>query len=89
MATKAKGDRIGALVGEVESLAKRLRVDIRKRAKSTGLEKNLKAAADRLRKQAASAAQHVEKYVHELRKELEGSAKSPSRSKPKRRKAKA
>lgn len=87
MATKAKGDRIGALVGEVEALAKRLRTDIRRRAKAAGLEKNLKAAADQLRKRAAAAAAQVERYVHDIRKELEGGAKPAARSKARKRKA--
>jgi len=87
MATKTKGDRIGALVGEVEALAKRLRTDIRRRAKAAGLEKNLKAAADQLRKRAAAAAAQVERYVHDIRKELEGGAKPAARSKARKRKA--
>jgi len=85
MPTK-KRDRITALIKEVEALAKRLRADIRKRAQATGVPKNLQAAADRLRKQAAMVAGMVEKYAHELRKELEGGSKPAKRT---ARKAKA
>ena len=89
MATKKQGDRVGAVIAEVEALAKRLRTDIRKRADAAGLLKNLKSMADQLRKRAAKAAAQVEKYVHELRKELEAGAKPAKRSKPKKRKAPA
>jgi len=85
MPTK-KRDRIADLIKEVEALAKRLRADIRKRAKATGVPKNLQAAADRLRKQAAMVAGMVEKYAHELRKELEGGSKPAKQT---ARKAKA
>lgn len=91
MATKKQHDRIGALIAEVEALAKRLRTDIRKRAEAAGLLKNLKAAANQLRKRAAMAAAQVEKYVHQIRKELEAGAKpaKAKRAKPKKRKAPA
>jgi hypothetical protein len=85
MATKKQGDRIGAMVKEVEKLAKQLRADVGKRAAATGLPKNLKAAADRLRKLAAALAAQVEKYAHEVRKDLEGGGK-PARKRPRRRK---
>jgi hypothetical protein len=86
MATKKQGDRVGALIAEVEALAKRLRTDIRKRAEAAGLLKSIKAAANQLRKRAAVAAAQVEKYVHQIRKDLETAGKS---AKPaKRRKAK-
>ena len=67
-------------------MAKRLRADIRKRATAAGLLKGLQAAAGQLRKRAAVAAAHVEKYVHEIRKELEGGAKPARRAPAKRRK---
>ena len=86
MATKQSRDRVGALVKEVEAVAKRLRLDIRKRAKASGLLKNLQSAADRLRKRAATAAAQVERYIHEIRKELEGATKPARRPAPKRRK---
>jgi len=86
MATKKENDRVGALIREVEGLAKRLRTDIRKRAEAAGFLKNLKMAADKLRKRAAIAAAQVEKYVHQIRKELEAGAKPAKRTKPKKRK---
>jgi hypothetical protein len=91
MATKKQHDRVGALIADVEALAKRLRADIRKRAEAAGLLKNLQAAANQLRKRAAMAAAQVEKYVHQIRKELEASAKPAKmkRVKPKKRKAPA
>ena len=88
MATKKRGDRVGAMMAEVEALAKRLRTDIRKRAEAVGLLKNLRAMADQLRKQAAKAAAQVEKYVHELRKELEAAGKTAKPAKRKKAKPK-
>ena len=91
MATKTKkeGDRIRAMIHEVEKLAKRLRADIRKRAAAVGLTKSLQAAAGELRKRAAAAAAQVEKYAHQVRKELETGTKPVKRAKPKRKKHKA
>jgi hypothetical protein len=90
MAAKKRGeDRISALVHEVEALAKRLRADVRKRARSVGVEKRLRMTADRLRKLAANIAGQVEKYAHEVRKELEASAKPAKRRRAKKRRAPA
>ncbi len=86
MAGKRRNDRAGRLVAEVETLAKRLRMDVRKRAKEGGILKRLQKAADDLRKRAAVAAAQVEKYVHDIRKELEGAPKrAPKRNKSKPR----
>jgi hypothetical protein len=74
MATKKRSDQVSALVADVEALAKRLRAGIRKQR--TALPKDLKATAGRLRKRAAHAAAQVEKYVHEVRVELEGKTKA-------------
>lgn len=84
MATKKQHDRVGALIAEVEALAKRLRTDIRKRAEAAGVLKSLRTLAEQLRKRAAKAAAQVENYVHELRKELE--AASRAGKKPAKRK---
>ena len=88
MATKKQHDRVGALIADVEALAKRLRADIRKRVEGAGLLKNLNAAANQLRKRAAMAAAQVEKYVHQIRKDLEAGAKPAKmkRAKAKKRK---
>ncbi len=77
MADKKKlhQDRIQSLIKEVESLAKGLRSNLRKRADVSNVLKEVQSAANRLRRQAASTAGHVEKYVHGLRKELEGGVK--------------
>jgi hypothetical protein len=74
MATKKRQDEIGAIVADVEALAKRVRAGVRKQ--KTALPKDLKVVAGRLRKRAAHAAGQVEKYVHEIRLELEGKAKA-------------
>lgn len=71
---KAHQDRIHGLIKEVESLAKSLRTNLRKRTDVTPVLKEVQKAADRLRKQAATTAGQVERYVHSIRKELEKSA---------------
>jgi hypothetical protein len=78
-------DRLNALIKDVEALARRLQTDIRKRVQAAALLKNLQSAANRLRKQAAAAAAQVEKYVRELRKDLERSSKPAKRAKPVRK----
>ena len=69
MATK-RGDRLAAVIKEIEAMARRLRTDVRRAARETGLTKRLEKAAAALRKQAALVAGQVEKYAHELRMEL-------------------
>ena len=86
MAAKKPGDRIGAMIGDVEELAQRMRADITKRAKAAGLPKNLQKVATQLRKRAATAAAQVEKYVHQLRKDLEGGARPAHRARSSKRK---
>ena len=84
MRRQQKHDRVGKLVAEVETAARRLRADVRKRADNVGILRQLQSAADQLRKRAAVAAGQVEKYVHEIRKSLEGAPKKVSkRKKPK------
>jgi hypothetical protein len=87
MPKKKQTDRVGKMVADVESLAKRLRADLRGRAKAVGLPKRLYKMALELRKRAAGAAAQVEKYVHEIRLELEGGSapKRASRAKAKKR----
>lgn len=89
MAVKtAKGaqGRIAALIREVEDAAKRLRTEIRKRAEAAKLPKDLEKMAAQLRKSAASLAGYVEKYAHDVRRELEGGAAKPARKKAVRKK---
>jgi ElaB/YqjD/DUF883 family membrane-anchored ribosome-binding protein len=71
MAKKHK-DRVANMVAEVERAAKHLRADVRKRVKERPMLRALQKAADRLRERAAAAAGQMEKYVHQLRMELEG-----------------
>jgi hypothetical protein len=79
MAARKRGAQIGALIAEVEALARRLRKTIR--AQAAAMPKDIRQLAAQLRKQAAKGAAQVEKYVHELRKELE----APVRTAVKRR----
>lgn len=83
-----RSDRIAELIKDVESIAKRLRADVRKRAKALGLTKNLQSLADQLRKRAATVAGQVEKYAHEIRKDLEGKPVPAKRRRTPARKAK-
>jgi phosphotransferase system IIB component len=81
---------LSSLIRDVESAAKRLRNEVRKRANATQLQKNLQNAAGQLRKAAAQAVGQVEKYVQSVRKELEkgsGAAK-PNAKTARRRPAK-
>lgn len=68
--TRKRPDRLAEVIKEIEAIAKRLRAELRRAARETGLTKNLQQAAAMLRKQAALLAALVEKYVHELRMEL-------------------
>ena len=88
MAAPHKGDRIAVLIKDVEKVLKTLRTDVRKRALASPLAKDLQGAAGRLRKQAAAVAGQVEKYAHEIRKELEKANKksAPKKVAPKKKK---
>lgn len=81
-------DRLHDLIKEVEALAKGIRSNLRQRVESAGVLKEVQKAADQLRKTAASAAVHVEKYVHGLRQELEGAGKPKKKAPAKRKVAK-
>lgn len=70
-------ERLGSLIKDVEKATKQLRADIRKRAETAP--KNMKAAANRLRKGAADIAGQVEKYIHDVRVGLEGAKPAPKR----------
>ena len=81
---KKKGNELTAMIAEIEALAKRLRGELRRVARNTGLIKNLEQAVAMLRKRAAQIAELVEQYVHELRMELAKGAtprKTPMRRK--------
>jgi hypothetical protein len=68
---RKRTDQITRTVAEVEQAAKRLRADIRKQAKKQPVLKALLKAAQRLRGRAAAVAGQMEKYVHQMRMELE------------------
>lgn len=70
MARKRK-DQITRTVAEVELAAKRLRADVRKQVRKRPLLNALLKAAQRLRERAAALAGQMEKYVHQMRMELE------------------
>ena len=76
---KGLEDNVRAMMHEVEAIAKEVRATVRKRAKETGLTRNLNQAAKRLRAGAAKAALQVEKYAHALRTELEAKGKTTAR----------
>ena len=86
MASKGQADRIGKVIGEVETLAKRLGKDLRKRARVAGIQDELQAMAGRLRKRAATVAAQVEKYVHGIRTDLERNSKAAGRARSKKHK---
>ncbi|MGH7786660.1 MAG: hypothetical protein ACRERC_07320 [Candidatus Binatia bacterium] len=85
-------ERLASLIKDVEKAAKQLRADIRKRAQAAP--KSMEKAADALRKGAADIAGQVEKYVHDLRMNLEGKKpakprKAAARTKTRRAKPRA
>ena len=84
MASKKSSDQVRAVIADVEAVAKRLRSDVRKRAKA--LPKDLKVLAAKLRKQAAHAAAQVEAYAHEIRRELENGSRKSAGKRSSRRK---
>jgi hypothetical protein len=79
-----RGTQVEAVIKEVEAIAKVLRADIRKRIEATHLPKALARAAERLRKRAAFAAMQVEKYAHELRRELENTTPKKAKARPRK-----
>jgi hypothetical protein len=85
MATK-RPDRLATLIREIEALAKRLRRDLRRAMRDTGLTRNLEQLARTLRKQAALLAAEVERRARDLRLELLKRA-APKRPAERRRRA--
>jgi hypothetical protein len=72
-------ERLAALISDVEKTARQLRADIRKRAQAAP--RSMEDAATRLRKAAAEVAGQVERYLHDLRVNLEGGrARMPRRA---------
>lgn len=78
-------DRLATLIKDVEKALRQIRTDIRKRAQAAP--KSLEEAAARLRKGAADIAAQVEKYVHDLRVNLEGKKPAPAKRRARRKRA--
>jgi hypothetical protein len=90
---RKRGDRIVQLITDVEKDAQDLRAAVREQVREARVLKRLQKAAERLRKRAATAAGYVEKYVHEIRTDLESRPAArarggTSRATPKRKRAK-
>ena len=77
---RRRQDQISSFIRQIERTAKRLRADVRKRAKASGLDKKLKKAAAQLEKHAKTVSGHVGKYATEIRKELRGAKRRVKRS---------
>lgn len=56
------------MVAEIETLAKRVRAEVMRATRDTGLTKNFEMA--RLRKEGLKVVELIEEYVHALRLEL-------------------
>lgn len=86
--TTKRSDRLAEMIREIEVIARRLRSDLRRAARETGLTTNLEKAAATLRKRVAALMAQLEKYIHGLRVEL-ASAKVAKRPAARRRAARA
>ncbi len=82
---KERRERISSLTQEIERVAKNVRGEIRRATPTKALER----AAKELRKRAAAVLAEVEKYIHELRKELEKGVAKKTPVKRKRARARA
>ena len=72
------------VIAGIEALAKRLRAEVRRVTRESGLTRNLELA--RLRKEAALIAELIEQYVHQLRLYFMRATSAP-RSRPRRKRA--
>ncbi len=72
-------NRLMVVLDEMEALAKRLRAELRRAVRKSGLPKNLERVAAALRKRAVLLATRVERYAHQLRMEL---APAPPKRRP-------
>jgi hypothetical protein len=86
---KASNDRVAALMKDIETHAKKLRSDIRKKVAATGLPKRLQAGAKKLRKQVAAAAKQLDEHARRLRKDIQAATRKKPARRPKRRRAAA
>jgi hypothetical protein len=64
------------MIKDVELHARALRADVRKAVTKMGLQKKLEVGAGKLRKQAAVAAQQLEKHVRQLGKDIRAAART-------------
>ena len=80
---KSPGDRVAALIKDVEVHARMLRADVDKAVAKMGLQKKLKLGARKLRKQAALAAKQLEKHVQQLKKDIQAAARKQNTKRPK------
>lgn len=70
-------ERTRALIAEVESLARRLRADLRRRIEASIVVRQLERAAAQLRTRAAAAAGQIERHARRLRVDLERTTRPP------------
>lgn len=86
MAKATVRGQISTMIREVEKAAKQIRNEVRKQYNATP--KVLDQAASQLRRGAAEAAYQVERYIREVRMDLEGSSKRGAAKKTTARKTK-
>lgn len=80
--------QIAKFLKEMETAAKRLRADVRKRARAAGLDKKLHQAAAGLEKRTKTAVAHVRKHADRITRELAGTARKPAKRRTKRKRKK-
>jgi hypothetical protein len=84
--TTRRSDPLHEVLAQIEAIAKRLRAELRRAARRTGLSRRLEQTAAALREQAARLAAQLERYAHELHVEL---AKTRAAKRPVRRRQRA
>jgi hypothetical protein len=80
-------DRLTEVLREIETYAKRLRSDVRRAARQSGLAANLERAAKLLRARAAVVAALVEKFARDVRIDLSAPVRRPAARRRMRRAA--
>lgn len=80
--------QIAKFLKEMETAAKRLRADVRKRARAAGLDRKLHQAAAQLEKRTKTAVSHVRKHADRITRELAGTARKPAKKRRTKRKRK-
>jgi len=84
--TKRRKSQISRFIKHIEGTVKRLRADVQKRAKATGLDKKLRKTALQLERHAKSVSGHVRKYAIEIKRELSRKVRRPAKKVVARRK---